>query len=633
MTPVAVLVVEDERIIAKGIEKQLKGMGYAVAGSAASGAEAVRMATELRPDLILMDISLGAGIDGVEAARLIRADLDVPVVYLTANSDDSTLQRAKATDPFGYVLKPYEDGDLQTAIEIGLYRHRMERRLRENEQWFAATLGSIGDGVVATDERGRVRFLNALAEQLTGWSQADALGRDIREIFRIVHEGTREPVENPVLAALEAGRPTALAADTLLVARGGAERPIDDSAAPIRGVTGKVSGAVLVFRDITERRRLEEHLRQSQKMEAVGRLAGGIAHDFNNIMAVITGMTEILLADDLPAGQRGEFLRDIADAGKRATALTQQILAFGRQQLLAPRVLDLNAVVRDMAPTVRRLAGPGVEVVTDAAADLGRVRADPAQVGQVVLNLAAAAQAAMPGGGRLVVATANAELAAGAAARPPDVAPGRYAVLSVSDTGAGLSDADLAHVFEPFFSKKEIGQGAGLGLATAHGIVKQSGGHIEARRAPGGGTTYRAYFPLVGGPAPPGAQEPRPGRGHETVLLVEDEPALRRVARAILERGGYAVLEASDGAEAVAVGEGHPGPLHLLVTDLATPRLSGREVAERLAAARPGLRVLFVSASAGDADARRAVAGAGFLQKPFGRDALTAKVREVLDGA
>ena len=222
MTATTVLVVEDEKIIAKGIEKRLRGLGYSVAGLVSSGEEALRVAADLRPDIVLMDINLGAGMDGIEAAARLRADQDLPVVFLTAFSDDATLQRAKLTEPYGYVLKPYEDKDLQTAIEIGLYRHRMGRRLRENEQWLAATLGSIGDGVIATDERGRVRFLNVLAERLTGWPQADALGRDVRDVFRIVGGQSRQPVPNPALNALETGAAAALAPDTVLIDRGGA---------------------------------------------------------------------------------------------------------------------------------------------------------------------------------------------------------------------------------------------------------------------------------------------------------------------------------------------------------------------------------------------------------------------------
>ncbi|QJW96566.1 ATP-binding response regulator [Frigoriglobus tundricola] len=514
MSPATVLIVEDERIIAKGLEKRLKGLGYAVAGSVATGADAVRAAVELRPDIVLMDINLGTGMDGIEAAGLVRARARVPVVFLTAFSDDATIQRAKLTEPFGYVLKPYEDKDLQTAIEIGLYKHRADRRVAENEQWLAATLGSIGDGVIATDERGRVRFLNALAEHLTGWAQAEALGRDVGEVFRVVAEADRGPVPNPALEALAHGRPTALAAGAVLIDRAGGERPVDDSAAPIRDAAGNVSGAVLVFRDVTERRRLEAHLRQAQKMEAVGRLAGGIAHDFNNIMTVITGFSEVLRNDDLPAEQRHEFLSHIAAAGEQAAALTRQIMAFSRKQMLVPCVLDLNVVVRRMEAMIERLVGSDVVLATDLAPDLGAVNADPTQVAQVLLNLAANARDAMPkpGGGRLTIATANVDFARPPAAHP-GLVPGRYAALSVTDTGAGMPPDVLAQVFEPFFTTKEFGQGTGLGLATVYGIVTQSGGHIDAASAPGRGTTFRVLLPVCAAPPPaPARGRSPPGR-------------------------------------------------------------------------------------------------------------------------
>ncbi len=631
MSATTVLVVEDEKIIAKGIEKRLRGLGYAVAGLASSGEQALRLAADLRPDIVLMDINLGAGMDGIEAAARLRADLDLPVVFLTAFSDDATLQRAKLTEPYGYVLKPYEDKDLQTAIEIGLYRHRMGRRLRENEQWLAATLGSIGDGVIATDERGRVRFLNALAERLTGWPQADALGRDVRDVFRIVGGQSRQPVPNPALVALQSGAPAALAPDTILIDRDGAERPIDDSAAPIRDVRGNVSGAVLVFRDITERRRLEEHLRQAEKMEAIGRLAGGIAHDFNNIMTIITGFSELLLGDDLSAADRRDAVTQIHDAGNRAAALTQQIMAFSRKQVLMPCALNLNGVVRDMAALVKRLIGSNIDIVTRPAADLGVVRADPTQIGQVLLNLAANARDAMPGGGRLTVETANVEVAETAAGVPP----GRYAVLTVADTGTGIPPVVLPRIFEPFYTTKGVGQGTGLGLATVFGIVEQSGGRIAVESTVGVGTTFRVYLPRVDaaatgpavGPAPP------PATGAETVLLVEDEETVRQLTRTILERVGYRVLEAADGRAAVAAADAHVGPIHLLLTDLMMPHLSGREVAERLLPVRPEMRAVFMSGYTEDAVLRLGVESESldFLHKPFTLHSLTAKVREVLD--
>ncbi len=636
MTTANILVVEDEKIIAKGIEKRLKGMGYAVAGLASTGEEAVRKAVEIRPDLVLMDISLGSGMDGVAAAGLIRRQVDLPVVYLTAFSDSDTLQRAKITEPFGYILKPYEDKDLQTAIEIGLYKHKMDRRLRENEQWLAATLGSIGDGVIATDEQGRVRFMNALAEQLTGWAHADALGRGVQEVFHIFEGRTRQLVENPVVDALRKGEAATLAPNTILANRAGAELPIDDSAAPIRDAHGRIVGAVLVFRDITERCRLEEHLRQAQKMEAVGRLAGGIAHDFNNLVTIITGFSELLLDSGLPAEINGS-LRHIHDAGKRASSLTQQMMAFSRKQMLVPCVLDLNTVVRDMGVLVKRLIGSDIEFVTETDPDLGLVKADPMQLGQVILNLAANARDAMPkpSGGRLVVATANAVLGEETTRNHPDVKPGGYAMLSVSDTGVGMSEEVVAQVFEPFFTTKGIGEGTGLGLATVHGIVKQSGGHIEVASKVGEGTTFRVYLPLVDEPAPtPASQDARgEAKGCETILLVEDEETVRAMTKLVLKKLGYRVLEASNGLEGLAVAGKHQGMIHLLMTDLVMPKLSGREMAEQLAALQPGLRVLFISGYTEDMIVRQGVesASANFLPKPFSLAALTRKVREVLD--
>jgi PAS domain S-box-containing protein len=630
-----ILVVEDEKIIAKGIEKRLRGLGYAASWSASTGEEAIKKASELRPDLVLMDIHLGSGMDGVEAAGVIRRQLNLPVVYLTAHSDDATLQRAKLTEPFGYCLKPYEDKELQLAIEIGLYKHQMESRLRENEQWLAATLGSIGDGVIATNEAGRVRFMNWLAEQLTGWTQAEALGKEVVEVFQIVEEKTHEPVQNPALEALAKGVSVTLAENTLLITKAGTEYPIDDSAAPIRDVNGKVTGAVLVFRDITERRRLEEHLREAQKLEAIGRLAGGIAHDFNNIMTVITGYSDLLLDTPQPTEVSQEFLRQINMAGKRATTLTQQILAFSRKQMLVPCVMSLNTIIRDMGGMVRRLVGEHIEFVTDTAHELGSIKADPTQMGQVILNLALNARDAMPHGGKLVITTANTEVDELSPRRHPDLKPGKYAVLSVTDTGSGMSEEVLAHLFEPFFSTKEVGKGNGLGLASVYGTVKQSKGHIEVASQVGVGTTFRVYLPLVEKPKPEAAspERRRAFQGHETILLVEDEEAVRRMTKMVLQRCGYKVLEAANGQDALTLSASCDEPIHLLITDLMMPQLTGRMVAERLSLTRPAMRVLFMSGYTEDLLEHQGVdsATAHFMHKPFNLDALTRKMREVLE--
>lgn len=635
MTPPRVLIVEDERIIAKGIEKRLMGMGYAVAGLACSGIEAIRMVAEVSPDVILMDISLGGGMDGVEAARVIRKVLDVPVIYLTAYSDPDTLQRAKLTEPHGYVIKPYEDVDLKTAIEIGLYKHKLDRRLRENEQWLAATLGSIGDGVIATDEHGRIRFLNTLAQQLTGWTQAAAVDRDVQEVFHIVDAKTRDPVPNPILAALATSEAATLPADTILIDKAGNELPIDDSTAPIRDLDGRMAGAVLVFRDITERRRLEEHLRQAQRLEAIGRLAGGIAHDFNNIMTIVLGFSDMLLSSTDGTMDR-EALQAIRDAGLRAKSLTQQIMAFSRKQMLILSAVNLNTVVRDIGVMVRRLLGSNIEFVIETESDLGRVLADPTQLGQVILNLAANARDAMPmpGGGRLVMSTANVELDEKTTRLPPDVKPGRYVVLSVKDNGVGMTEDVMAHMFEPFFTTKGAGQGTGLGLATVHGIVKQSGGHIEVASKVGGGTTVHVYLPLVEEEPPPSAHStPRvPARGHETILLVEDEDLIRQMTKKSLQQNGYVVLVASNGLQGLEVAQNYPGQIDLLLTDVMMPLLSGPELAQRLSTLRPSMRVMFMSGYAGEVNSNPdQQVSANYLRKPFRLGDLTKKVREILD--
>ncbi len=415
--------------------------------------------------------------------------------------------------------------------------------------------------------------------------------------------------------------------------RGGGEFPIDDSAAPICDAAGRVAGAVLVFRDLTERKRLEEHVRQAQKMEAVGRLAGGIAHDFNNIMTVITGFSELVLSGTASPAETREHLQEVKAASERAAALTQQILAFGRKQTLLPCVLDLNAVVGDTSSAVRRMVGDGIELVTEAAPLLPRVMADPAQMVQVVTNLALNARDAMPGGGRLTIRTAGAEVRAGAEPLP-GMAPGRYAVLEVSDTGTGMTDDVRGKLFEPFFTTKGD-RGAGLGLATAYGIVKQTGGDIEVASAVGRGSTFRVYFPAAeAAPAPAAVVAPaNSDRGTETVLVVDDDAGVRRIVALLLAHKGYAVLEASSGAEALALLRDHAGPLHMLLTDVVMPAMGGGELAKAVRAQRPGIKVLFVSGYSDDVLVERGLADATatLLHKPFKAEVLTRTVRDVLD--
>jgi len=399
---------------------------------------------------------------------------------------------------------------------------------------------------------------------------------------------------------------------------------------------GRPTQIVGSWTDITERKLLEQQFRQAQKMEAVGQLAGGVAHDFNNLLTVISGYSQVLLgAEDMDEAKRGQ-VREIGKAGERAASLTRQLLAFSRKQMLESKVLDLNALVADQEKMLHRLIGEDVTLTTVLDPKVYRVKADAGQLQQVILNLAVNARDALPAGGQLTIETRNTELGEEYASTHPEVRPGNYVMLAVSDTGCGMSAEVMAHIFEPFYTTKDTGHGTGLGLATVYGIVRQSGGHIAAYSEPNIGTTFKVYLPpaedqrqasqvVTGASVMP--------KGSETVLLVEDETAVRGVARHVLQSCGYNVLEAGNGVEALRRAEEHDGPIHIIVTDVVMPELAGRPMTEKLAKIRPEARVLYMSGYTDDAVIRYGVlqAEVAFLQKPFTPYSLATKVREVLD--
>jgi PAS domain S-box-containing protein len=400
-----------------------------------------------------------------------------------------------------------------------------------------------------------------------------------------------------------------------------------------RDEAGRPKLVTAVVVDMTERKKLEEQFRQAQKMEAVGRLAGGVAHDFNNLLTVINGYGQLLL-DRLPnADPTRALVQEMTGAGERAAGLTAQLLAFSRKAVVEPRVLDLNQVVGQCASLLRRLIGADITLSTALAPDLDRVQADPTQLEQVLLNLAVNAKDAMPKGGKLTIETRRVRLRGEDAALYPDLPPGRYVQLAVSDTGTGMTDDVKARLFEPFFTTKEAGKGTGLGLSVVHGAVKQSGGRVDVYSERGIGTTFKILLPGVSAPMPASGVISLVPRGTETVLLVEDESGVRAFGRLALETQGYTVLEAGGGEEALRIASWHGGPIHLLVTDVVMPRMGGREVAEALRARHPGLKVLYVSGYTDDAVVRHGIVAAtdAFLQKPFPPLALARKVREVLD--
>jgi two-component system, cell cycle sensor histidine kinase and response regulator CckA len=387
--------------------------------------------------------------------------------------------------------------------------------------------------------------------------------------------------------------------------------------------------------DISERKLLEQQLRQSQKMEAIGRLAGGIAHDFNNLLGVIIGYSEILeerLGQDHPLRPKAE---QIKKAGHRAARLTRQLLAFSRQQVLEPKILDLNALVADTLNMLQRLIGDDIELVTVLGPELGRVEADQGQIEQVILNLALNARDAMTQGGRLTIRTFDAEVDDVGARQHPEAVPGPYVRLSMSDTGCGMDQETRAHIFEPFFTTKELGKGTGLGLSTVYGVVKQSGGFMSVYSELGRGTSFEIYLPRVDGSVKASASEhdgKEISRGRETILLVEDAQALRELTHELLEASGYTVLEAANGTSAIRMAEKHREPIHLLLSDVVMPGMNGRELAEFMVRIHPEINVLYMSGYTDDSVVHRGVldSGIALLQKPFTKESLTCKVREVL---
>ncbi|HEX7520161.1 MAG TPA: PAS domain S-box protein, partial [Candidatus Deferrimicrobium sp.] len=450
-----------------------------------------------------------------------------------------------------------------------------------------------GESIVVTDTRGTIQFVNPAFERITGYDRMEVIGRNPRILKSGRHDAAFYRNLWETLRRGEVWRGTFLDKR-----KDGTLYEEDAVISPVRDPSGQVVNYVAVKRDVTDVRRMEERLRQSQKMEAVGRLAGGIAHDFNNLLTAISGYSDLLLHRLPDYSTLRRDVEEIRKSGDRAATLTRQLLAFSRRQVLQPKVLDLNTVVTAMGQMLRRLIGEDIELSTDLSPSLSRVKADPGQIEQVIVNLAVNVRDAMPDGGRITVATADAELFPADAVAHPEVRPGSHVLLSVADTGHGMSDETQAHLFEPFFTTKERGKGTGLGLATVYGIVQQSGGHIRVNSATDRGSTFLIYLPRVETPqdvlqGADRALPPHPSPGTETVLLAEDEEVVRRLAREILSGNGYKVLEAGNGREALLLSKAHRGEIHLLLTDVVMPKMSGRELTDRIRLQRPDLRILY----------------------------------------
>jgi two-component system cell cycle sensor histidine kinase/response regulator CckA len=643
-TPLRILLVEDVEDDAELLVRRLADEGYRADPQRVETAADYRAALDAGPDCILADWRL-PHFSGLEALQILHErDLDLPFIIVSGHIGEEAVVEALRRGAYDFVPK---DGlaRLGTAVRHALVERRLradrraaEAALRASEERFRSIALSTPDYIVVQDRD--LRYTMVMNPQL-GLTEQQMLGQTDQEILPRDDAARLTRLKRQVL---ETGKPVRV--EVQLTPASGVPEHFEGSYIPRRGADGQVDGVIGYLRNVTARKQseaamdaLQVQLQQARKLEAVGRLAGGVAHDFNNALQAILLNVEMAL-HEVPAGSGlRESLLEIRAAGQRSAALTGQLLAFARKQAVRPQPLSLNDAITGVLSMLRRLIGEDIVLRWVPGADLWPVWMDPSQCDQVLANLAVNARDAIDGVGHLTIETANVTLDSASCATLPYVVPGEYVLLTVSDDGCGMDRATLSHAFEPFFTTKERGQGTGLGLATVYGIVKQNEGFINASSEVGRGTTFTIHLPRHHTTAP--EEEPTQGReepargGTETVLLVEDDPSVLRVAEAVLVRLGYTVLLADRPGEALRIAEAHDGQIHLVLTDVVMPEMNGRQMVERLQALRAGFRTLYVSGYPDDVMAHRGTLekGVRFLSKPFEGQVLARAVRDVLDEA
>lgn len=606
---------------------------------AGTAQEALRLVNR-QPALVLLDVVL-PDLSGWEVCRRIKqnaATALTPVVMVSGVATEVS-DRVRGLDNGAdeYLVKPVEPQELLAHVRALLRVREFEEQALAAKEKAAASerrLRAIIDTepacVMLVSGDGVVLDMNPAGLRILGAEHLDQVKS--KRIWSMIAPGNHSEVRRAFKKALSGGveevrfEASDLSGKRLWLESRLTKIALEDAGAVILAIT----------HDVTEKTRLESHFRQSQKMDAIGQLAGGIAHDFNNLLTVILGCTQLALARMTPDPEIEELLGDVQAAGERAATLTRQLLTFSRKQILAPRVLDINAVVTNMKNMLGRIIGEHIRLKTALEPELWHVKIDPGQLEQVVMNLAVNARDAMPNGGVLTIETHN--LSQGPRFLPTngDGEPGLFVLMAVSDTGLGMSKQLQGRIFEPFFTTKDVGEGTGLGLATVYGIVRQSGGHVEVYSEVGQGSSFKVYLPVADEPFRCNVFEnlvSELSAGTETILLAEDDESVRSLSQDILARAGYKVLTAANGAEALKLSQEHGNDIHLLITDVVMPEMSGRQLAEKLLELRPGIKVLYVSGYSDDAAVQHGILKGAmtFLAKPFGPTSLRVKVREVLD--
>jgi PAS domain S-box-containing protein len=629
---VRIVVVEDEGVVALDIKRHLENFGYQVMGIHSSGEEALERLPEEEPTLILMDIRLQGEMDGLETAELIKQRYGIPVILLTAYADERTLERAKGIEPFGYIIKPFKERELRTAIEMALYRYRLEQQLQESEERYRRFFLEDLSADFVADNEGTILACNHSFVNTFGFdSIQDAAESSLGDLFpdsRRWEEFWRALREKKKLVLHEMDLKRKDGKNINLLANVVADEDGD-------GEIGEIKGYLI---DISKRKELEQQLRQSQKMEAIGRLAGGVAHDFNNILTVIMGYSSMLREKSKNTGSDlQQEVHGIEDAAKRASSLTRQLLAFSRRQVLRPETVNLNELVRNIKKMIRRLISEEIDMRLTLQAEEDAVYIDPGQIEQVLMNLAVNARDAMQGSGTLTIETFDTRVNSPVYSRMGEVPHGDYVCLRVKDTGAGIDKSTQGMMFEPFFTTKSEEKGTGLGLSTVYGIVKQSNGYVSVSSEIGKGTCFTIYLPQSTVEEEVSQEkkvETSSLHGDERILVVEDEDSVRQLMEKLLYQYGYSVMSVDGPEEAMKICSNRKRGIDLLITDIVMPGMRGGQLAEKVRELIPEIKVVFVSGYPQKKleNEKYIQSGDRFISKPFEPRGFMETIREVLDG-
>jgi len=635
------LIIDDSEDDARLLVRQLEKGDYHISSKRIESATAMEKAlNEQTWDIIVSDYNM-PGLNAFQALDLLKKrDLDIPFIIVSGVIGEETAVEAMKAGAHDYIMKdnlsrliPAVRRELREA-KGRQERKQAEESLKESEERFREMSTSAQDAIIMMDHDGNISYWNNAAEKIFGYTAQEAIGKALHGFLapnkfqKQFNKGFHDFIQTGQ------GEIVGKTVEMSALRKEGTEFPIGLSISSVK-IKGEWN-AVGILRDITGRKNIEAQLRHSQKMEAVGRLAGGIAHDFNNLLTAITGYAELISMSLDPYDPLVNSVEEIKKAGKRASSLTSQLLAFSSNQALQPEVINLNDSVENTTKILQRLIGADIDLITVLKPDLWRTKAEPGQVEQVIMNLAINARDAMPLGGKLTIETTNMEMDESFMDRPADVEPGPFVMLAMSDTGQGMDEETRNLIFEPFFTTKDRDKGTGLGLASVYGIVRQCGGHISVYSEPDRGTTFKLYLPQVKediDPTRPNTAPLEKLKGAETILLVEDDEAVRTVVREVLQKTGYNVLETASAGEALLVSEQHPGLIHLMVSDVVMPRMNGPDLAERLESWHPEMKVLYMSGYTGNVIINNGMLSAekAFIQKPFSTESLLFKVREVLD--